>query len=61
MSDITNDWRLNTMHRADFYTETLFSAMSTMQKDKPKQLNPLLPGYAFDRSEEHTSELQSQR
>jgi len=48
MSDITNDWRLNTMHRADFYTETLFSAMSTMQKDKPKQLNPLLPGYAFD-------------
>ncbi|WP_237657920.1 arabinose operon transcriptional regulator AraC [Tolumonas lignilytica] len=22
--------------------------MSTMQKDKPKQLNPLLPGYAFD-------------
>lgn len=36
------------MHRADFYTETLFSAMSTMQKDKPKQLNPLLPGYAFD-------------
>ena len=36
------------MHRADFFTEKLFSAMSTMQKDKPKQLNPLLPGYAFD-------------
>ena len=36
------------MHKADFFTEKLFSAMSTMQKDKPKQLNPLLPGYAFD-------------
>ena len=31
-----------------FFTETLFSAMSSMQKEKPKQLNPLLPGYAFD-------------
>ena len=30
------------------FTETLFSAMSSMQKEKPKQLNPLLPGYAFD-------------
>ena len=36
------------MHKADFFTEKLFSAMSTMQKDKPKQLNPLLLGYAFD-------------
>lgn len=36
------------MHKADFFTEKLFSAMSTMQKDKPKQLNPLLPDYAFD-------------
>ena len=36
------------MAHVDFFTETLFSAMSSMQKEKPKQLNPLLPGYAFD-------------
>lgn len=36
------------MADADFFTETLFSAMSSIQKDKPKQLNPLLPGYAFN-------------
>ena len=36
------------MAQADFFTQALFSAMSSMQKEKPKQLNPLLPGYAFD-------------
>ncbi|MFB2962467.1 arabinose operon transcriptional regulator AraC [Aeromonas jandaei] len=36
------------MVQADFFTQALFSAMSSMQKEKPKQLNPLLPGYAFD-------------
>ena len=36
------------MVNADFLTKKIFSAMSSMQKDKPKQLNPLLPGYAFD-------------
>ncbi|MBV7416710.1 arabinose operon transcriptional regulator AraC [Aeromonas encheleia] len=36
------------MADADYFTETLFSAMSSIQKDKPKQLNPLLPGYAFN-------------
>jgi AraC family transcriptional regulator of arabinose operon len=35
------------MAHVDFFTETLFSAMSSMQKEKPKQLNPLLPGYAL--------------
>ncbi|HDZ8912986.1 TPA: arabinose operon transcriptional regulator AraC [Aeromonas hydrophila] len=36
------------MAQADFFTQALFSAMSSMQKEKPKQLNPLLPGYSFD-------------
>lgn len=36
------------MGHSDCFTETLFTAMSSMQKEKPKQLNPLLPGYAFD-------------
>lgn len=36
------------MADADYFTEMLFSAMSSIQKDKPKQLNPLLPGYAFN-------------
>jgi AraC family transcriptional regulator, arabinose operon regulatory protein len=46
--EAADGWWLNTMHKADFFTEKFFSAMTTMQKDKPKQLNPLLPDYLFD-------------
>jgi len=36
------------MPNVDFFTQTFFSVMSTIKNDKPQQLNPLLPGYAFD-------------
>ncbi|GAA4501687.1 arabinose operon transcriptional regulator AraC [Pseudaeromonas paramecii] len=36
------------MAQTDFFTQTLFSVMTNLKKEQPKQLNPLLPGYAFD-------------
>ncbi len=36
------------MQNDDIFTKTLFSVLSNMKKELPKQLNPLLPGYAFD-------------
>lgn len=36
------------MQNDDIFTKTLMSVLSNMKKEQPKQLNPLLPGYAFD-------------
>ena len=36
------------MQNDDMFTQTFFSVLSNMKKEQPKQLNPLLPGYAFD-------------